>query len=258
MLYKSIADDLQWFPEDDHEFYDRFVLYQLQTKQLTLDYNKAKSIFERESILPKGMVADIQIETLLSNYDYAKLALSKFKRETLVQLQNEINAIEEKLLSIDNSMNIVEENLRRCNIYASMSGILQESNTYHINDYLPSGIELSRIIPNEDAKLMTELFISNKDIALIMKGTTVNYRFAALPYDEYGSISGNIVEIPADISIRNTVNDFAYIVKASIDENAERNVKKSKDFRIGMLCEARIIVSEKRILTFVLEKLNFL
>ena len=124
---------------------------------------------------------------------------------------------------------------------------------------MPSGIEVLRIIPEDGDRYKVEIMVQNKDISQLKIGQELKYRFLALPYKEYGTLEGEIKKISEDAVVNQGEANMAYRVEATIigTELYDKNGKVTR-VKPGMLCEVRVVVRQKKILYYVLEKLNFL
>lgn len=140
-----------------------------------------------------------------------------------------------------------------------IEGIIQVIQEFNTGDYMPSGIEVLRIIPGNGSDYKIEMIVQNKDISQLQVGQQINYRFLSLPHEEYGTLKGEILKISGDALTNNIQATLAYKIEASIND-IKLYDKKGKPAYIkpGMACEARVIVRKKKILYFVLEKINFI
>ncbi|QEK12907.1 hypothetical protein FQB35_11545 [Crassaminicella thermophila] len=75
----------------------------------------------------------------------------------------------------------------------------------------------------------------------------------ALPYKEYGELTGKITKIAEDVKPSKDNKSF-YLVEADIELVGYNDEKKK--IKVGMVCEARIITKTKKILYYLLEKID--
>ncbi len=84
------------------------------------------------------------------------------------------------------------------------------------------------------------------------------YRYA-IPYDEYGKLTGEILSISADSVASESSGTKFYIAQASLSEKSLMGKEGDvREVRTGMLLEAKSISGSKRVITWLLEKLNFI
>jgi HlyD family secretion protein len=87
-----------------------------------------------------------------------------------------------------------------------------------------------------------QILVNNKDIGELHTGDTVKYSFAALPYREYGQVSGKIKNISKDALTNQQNGQSFYTVEATVpDGKLVSNSGKQGEIKVGMLCEANII-----------------
>lgn len=73
---------------------------------------------------------------------------------------------------------------------------------------------------------------------------------------EYGEFTGTIEQISTDIKSDNMGNSY-YLVEAKLSEVEGVSYKgETRNIRVGMACEAHIIKEQKKILYWLLEKIN--
>ena len=90
----------------------------------------------------------------------------------------------------------------------------------------------------------------------IREGQNVKMRFQSLPYYDFGGAEGKIITIDAD-SIKAEDKEAYFRVITDIDKQKLKSRKGIEyPIKVGLQVDARIVVEEKTILQFVLEKMN--
>ncbi|WP_257788397.1 HlyD family secretion protein [Clostridium saccharobutylicum] len=101
------------------------------------------------------------------------------------------------------------------------------------------------------------LYVSNKDIAGIKVDQKVKYHFEALPYKEYGELNGTITEIATDATVDPKTGISYYLVQSEIENKPLFSYKGDEgEIKMGMACEAQVVTKKKKILYYLLEKIN--
>lgn len=186
-----------------------------------------------------------------------KFELSKYKKEKLITIENRIINKKDQILEYKIEIENIDNNLTNYKVYAPISGKIEFLKNYNKGDYIPSGIEVMKIIPDTKNKYDVQLFIKNKDILKIKKGNQIRYRIASYPYKEYGIAKGKVMNINSD-STNLDDNNYGYKIKASINNYLEKKEsKKFVEYKNGMLTEASIVVKKRKIIYYVMEKLDF-
>ena len=123
--------------------------------------------------------------------------------------------------------------------------------------YLPSNTKILNIVPADNLQYKIIMQVNNKDIAQVKEGQVVYYEFLALPYKEYGNFKGTITKVGIDSSIEEKNPTKSYLVEANIEHKAVFNQKGEQgDLKVGMNCDVRIVTKSKKIINYLLEKIN--
>jgi multidrug efflux pump subunit AcrA (membrane-fusion protein) len=261
-LEKSILDRKNCFRSDgtslENEYYNRFGAFQNKYRQLKSNYEKAQIDWVNGKKLGVDLISKIELDRLERDYQYARLELDKYLNETIFNLKNQWQAKKDQLLQINDKLNEFTEYSQRSRVRAPISGVIQVIENFNQGDFMPEEIEVLRIVPDQEkANLKIELTIANKDIGLVKTGQQVKYRFLALPFKEYGTLEGKVKVVAVDITgVQNSA--LSYRVEGSVAKLTLSDKKGvPAEIKVGMLCDARIVVKRKKILYIVLEKLDF-
>ena len=258
-MQRSVQEGKNLFTEEDLHYYNWFLSYHYDYKQLHLVYLKTKSRYQREKNLGPGVISEVNLEELRTEYLLAEINRDRHKSKMLVEIKERLEANQVQLLEVQKLLEEVEEKIKMHQITAPIDGVVQVLQQFNSGDYLPAGVEILRIIPVQGTGMKVDLMVKNKDIGNLTQGQKVNYRFLALPYKEYGSLSGKVTNIAGDAQIANADNELVYFVEGSLegDQLIDKKGQPAK-VKVGMLCEARVVVKKRRILYFILEKMNLL
>lgn len=199
-------------------------------------------------------------EKLLSaNSKGRQLALEKFQTDTLVSLYNQID--EQKLLyqTREKEVESIKLAIEDCKVIAPISGTLHITQEVSKGDLIGAGTDIATIIPTNDSMYKVEIFMPNRDIAGIKEGDRIKYKFDALPYKEYGQLEGTITNISVDARVSDGGGISGYLVEGSIANETVYSYKgEPADIKVGMTCEAHVITEQKKILYYLLEKINLM
>ncbi|PKM53954.1 MAG: secretion protein HylD, partial [Firmicutes bacterium HGW-Firmicutes-3] len=101
-----------------------------------------------------------------------------------------------------------------------------------------------------------DIALPNSEVAGIEVGDVVKFKFSALPFKEYGEFTGTIEQISTDIKSDNSGTSY-YLVEAKLTDIEVVSYKGEKrNIKVGMACEAHVIKEQKKILYWLLEKIN--
>jgi hypothetical protein len=98
------------------------------------------------------------------------------------------------------------------------------------------------------------VYIPSSKINEVAVEQEVNVRFTALPYQEYGEFVGTVTKISSDARTTGNENAISYYV-GEVSLNLS-----GTDIELvsGMDCEIHVITKQKKIMTWILEKLDFI
>jgi HlyD family secretion protein len=142
-------------------------------------------------------------------------------------------------------------------VIAPIDGVVSMFGEMNVGDYVQVGMDIATILPATDGEYRVMLFVSNVDIADIGIGQKINFRFAALPFSEYGEMTGRVTRISTDARRREDGQSI-FVVEAEMDGGYlhDRNGAEAA-IRVGMVCDARVITDNQKIIFWILERLNF-
>jgi multidrug efflux pump subunit AcrA (membrane-fusion protein) len=103
------------------------------------------------------------------------------------------------------------------------------------------------------------LYIPENEVSKIKVGQETEYIFDAMPYNEYGKITGEIVSISADSVANESARTKFYIAQADLSALSPSNDKGDvREVKTGMIVEAKIISGSKKVIVWLLQKINLM
>ena len=238
---------------------------------------------EKQKVLSNLEIQEIsgieqQIETLntrritlkseLSAAEYKLAELNESDTETAknISIMKEKNNIAAELLTYEGKKEECETTLKsynyksgNCNITANQTGYVSFGMEIREGGYIQEGIILCRILPETHSGYYAELYVENGDIAKLQKGQTVKFEIAAYPSSEYGYFTGIIDTIAKDIKVDSNSGVPYYPVRVKCEKTTVMNRHGDKGTIMnGMICQTKIVVGEKSIFHYLMEKLNLL
>lgn len=195
-------------------------------------------------------------EDLLSQGE--QVALEKFELGKFVEINSLIEAEENKKKAVKETIESLEIALNKGMITASSSGTINIVKEIAIGEFVQSGETILTIIPDNESEYKVLLAVTNQEIGKIEVGDDVNFHFSAFPKQSYGYLSGNVVSISSDSTIGENGLSY-YTVEASLKDKNLFNKRGDKaEVKVGMSVEASVITESKKILYYLLEKINFI
>ena len=146
-----------------------------------------------------------------------------------------------------------------CIIKANVSGYFYIAKELKTGSYVQEGTAIGTIYPEQESKYYAEIYVEDSDIAKIKEGQEVKFEIAAYPTNEYGYFEGTVENIAKDISVDQSTGYAYYLVKVKCD-NIILKGKDGEEATLinGMACQAKIVVDEKNVFAYLLEKIDLL
>lgn len=196
-------------------------------------------------------------EKILLDEEGTEASLSQYRNNELATTIASINSYETKKNEIETNIDKINSQIDSAIVKASMSGTINSNIELVEGNILQSGIEVLSIIPENDSDYKANIYVSNEDIGKLKKDMQVKFNVYALPNSEYGYLSGKIVSISKDLKVDSNSGSAYYLVEAKIDNNKLYNSKGQEgNLKAGMACQAQMVTENKRILFYLLEKMN--
>jgi HlyD family secretion protein len=187
-----------------------------------------------------------------------KYKCKNYKSEKILEIEGKINKLKDNNLTNKIEIENIRTKLSNYKILAPISGRVQFLKNFNKGDYIPPGNKIMKIIPNKNQNYYVELLIKNKDILRIEKNDKVRYRISSYPYKEFGVAEGRILKINSDATRVNDKN-YVYKIKASITNYLSKGENIiDVNYKNGMITKASIVADKRKILYYVLEKLDFI
>ncbi len=189
--------------------------------------------------------------------DGQPISISMAKIQMLSSLLNQQESIRTEIDELTSQIEQTRTQIAQAQIRAQKSGLINVSSQIAKGDTVSSGVSLATIIPARGSEFKMQIYANNSDIASIEVGDEVRYDFAALPSSQYGSASGYVTSISADVVTSDGEYSGYYLIEATIEDTTftDRDGNEGS-VAIGMQAEVRIVTQEKTIIRYLLEKIN--
>jgi HlyD family secretion protein len=187
------------------------------------------------------------------------LMLTYYKANELGATLSSIRTLEDNNEQLNTQLEQVNQEIDQAIIKAQIAGRVNIVTDIAMGDTIFVGTHILTIVPEEDTTYKTQILLSNRDVARIKVGDMIKYHFQALPYKDYGELTGHITQISNDAQYNEATGQSYYAVEATLNESFVYDYKGNlSDIKVGMLCEAQVITDKKTLLKFLLEKINIL
>jgi len=137
---------------------------------------------------------------------------------------------------------------------AHVSGSVQNLAGLQAGSYVFANQKIAEISP--DTRLIALCYVKPTDIGLIRKGQTVNFQIDAFNYNQWGLISGEVIDISDDI-ILTAQGNAVFKVRCMLDrEYLTLRNNSIGNLRKGMSFTARFLITERSLYDLLYDKLD--
>lgn len=184
------------------------------------------------------------------------ISKEKNKITIMAQIEEQKSLNNSKIEELDVSIKEVNSNIEKCSVKAEVNGKIDIKNELQPGMIVQSGAIIGEIMSDE-SNLEVELIIPDKDIGKLEVGQDIKYNISSFPYTEFGFVNGEIESLSINSNVDEKTGAVYYTGVSSLEKTNLKNYK-GENFNVksGMTCEAKIITGKKRMLYYVLEKLN--
>lgn len=228
--------------------------YQEQLQNATNAKQQAERTYQRyQTLYNNKAVTQAEYEQYKFNYEQAQSEVQLVSRRYKSQWQNEAMQYRNQLRDLQNQKVQITEQEKQYTLKAPISGSLQNLTGIQTGTYVYANQKLGEISP--DSALLAYCYIKPADIGLIKKGQNVRFQIDAFNYNQWGMLTGKVLDIADDIIIQNNTPYFK--VKCQLNKSFlqlkngyKGNVKK------GMTFNANFTVTKRSFYQLLYDKVD--
>lgn len=225
---------------------------QLQEQDLKIALEESQS---QQRLSEKGFVSKLEAKNAMSKYLSKKQAYEQangnLENNTISQTQKqqeifeiEKNVMDQKIALIQ-SINTLKSDIeawkQRYIAVASISGKVNFLSNLQENQVIKAGQELLYILP-QGSGYYGEMMVGQYNFGKIKKGQEVIVKFQSYPFQEFGTVRGQISYI-SDVA-----KDSLYLVKVYFPNALKTSSKKDLPFKNGMTGSGEIVTENLKLM----------
>ena len=258
MLASTISSSKLEVEEDDTDAYLKSKSYLLEKSRYETILEDARVKYKREKEAPAALRVPQTIVDLENQYTQTKLSYETWLSNQSIQTNEKLSALETERKSIESGISELERAIKNSTIYAPISGRISEVTKRNSGDYILSGEEVLRIVPQENEALKADIYVDPSYVARVKVGNPVKIKFPGLAPSRYGMVETKVSLVPPDVTLTPT-GEAAFVVEAVID-NPYLHTKQGQTARLlpGITAEGRIVTERSTAMQMVLRKLDFI
>lgn len=230
------------------------------TSKNALDKFKNESLLSAQSMLDnyENNLFDYKMElNRLTPENQLLSGSSYFENNTLITANKQLETYTVNTQNLEDNLKKLDIEILNYDIKSPIDGVVNFDKSYSMGDVVNAGTNIGTIIPRGEEAYKIQLYIPNKDITLVSVGDKVKFRLDALPYKEYGMLGGIVTMISPDSSVNQASGTSYYLVEASIENKPLTSYKgQESSIKVGMTLEGHVVTKRKKILNYLLEKID--
>lgn len=225
-----------------------------KTKQSILNVEKSSKELKRNRYLhSKGVISEKEFADTF--YDH-KVMLSGYRQiveEFKASCQEELNSQLMVLSKYTSTRNEIDEKSKRYYITAPINGTLNNVAPIYSGSYAASGTRLADI--NSRSNLLIECYVNSKDIGMIRKEMKAKVQVDAFNYNQWGTISGSVIEISQNYLSKGS--GVYFLVKCKMDKHLLQLKSGVHGFlKKGMTVNVHFFISKRSLWELLYDKMD--
>ena len=200
--------------------------------------------------LQKDLAAQAQeIQQAQQAYQAAKSEAERLSSERRSEILARLQQRREELTTLEGQLAQAKQQLEQETMIAPTAGTV-----YNVKASLgpvQAGEELLSILPQGES-VRLEAKVRNQDIGFIAQGMPVKVKVATFPFQEFGTINGEVDEISAD-AIQDRELGLVFPVTVKLKQHSIQVRREAVTLAPGMAATGEIVTRQKSILAFLLD-----
>lgn len=210
----------------------------------------------RQKVLYPISISKSELEEYENSFLQANYSFSSWFGNQKILAKEEFSEITEKLQNIQEQIIQLNKEIENSQVYAPISGYINELSKIRRGDYLYAGTDILTIIPPTD-NLKCIANISSSNISKVKIGQEVIVQIDDLPWTRYGKLIGIVSLIPSDvIKTQDLSAENVLPIEIQLSQNYLQDRKKEKTFlHVGSSANVKIKVSKYTVFQKFLQSL---
>jgi HlyD family secretion protein len=233
--------------EDYYKYATRRSELQSKVSQAQINYNRNKILFD------KGVIAKMEYEKYLFELRFANEALASYDKNQKSNWENQKRELQDKIKNLKGAIQKINIESNNYYLLAPETGTIESFNGLQVGSFLNASQPIATISPDDN--LIVESTVLPNDIGLIKQNQEVKFQIDAFNYNQWGLLSGKVVEIDKNITLKD--NQAFFKVKCQLNSKTltlksgyKTNVTK------GMTLTTRYIITRRSLFDLLFDKVD--
>ncbi len=228
-------------------------------EQSKLRLAEQESSYERTIRKAKADIEQAQLRLKEQERSYqtltrsGKLAILK-SEEQQKNMETEITTLKAEIAQSKSQILSLKIQLGQRVLRATVNGTVFQLPIQRAGSVVQAGTLMAEIAP-QSSPLIIRALMATTESGSLRKGLPVKLKFDAYPFQDYGVVEGNLVEISPTTSEVDTPNGkvAAYNLEIALNQHCIPSKNKCIALRPGDTATAEVIVRQRRIIDFLLD-----
>ncbi|MES9991040.1 MAG: HlyD family type I secretion periplasmic adaptor subunit [Candidatus Thiodiazotropha sp.] len=194
-----------------------------------------------------------RLSQLMAGRNQAQQQIDTLRAETKAGMLSEITEFRREIAAIQEELVKARDMDERQILYAPVSGQVQELAVNTEGGVVTEAEPLMKIVPDE-ASLVVEVFLENKDIGFVEKDMPAEVKIHTFPFTKYGVVEAEVENI-SDDAIFDEKRGYIYSMLLAMREKTIDIDGKAVRLMPGMEVTAEIKTGERRLIEYFLAPL---
>ncbi len=236
------------------KYLKEYLLFKQTLNELELKFEKASRDFQRNSTLyQKNVISKVEYETSEFDLNITKNSIQNHISKQINSWQLNLTNSKKQFKELSSNNKRLKQNKKSYVLIAPIKGTLLNIRGLDQGAFINQGVELGEISPDTD--LIVECYISPNDIGLINEDKTVKFQIDTFNYNQWGLVTGEIIEIGNDIVIVD--ENPVFKIKCKINNKYLELKNGFKGYlKKGMTLNARFELAERTVFDLLYDNVN--
>lgn len=225
----------------------------LQRQQrIELDINIAGRKLKRQQMLFKEhVISKSEFESYQFDYHLARQEKALLIQEKKAFWDADRKNLNDELEALQNELQKNQSSEEEYILTTSMPGTLFKVKELQVGAYINQGEVLAEFSP--ESELVAEILVPTSKMGLLKSSQEVHFQIDAFNYRNWGTVSGEIIEMADDIEIINNQAVFRVIASLDRTELTLRNGTKGK-LQKGLTFTSKFVINRRSLLDLLYDK----
>ena len=228
--------------------------YLQEIKASILEKEQAERVYRRNETLYRSQVLTAsEFEKFSFDLEQAKSKLMLVMKNYKSKCQVEASQYRNELRQLEGTSEDYSEQEKQRVLKAPLNGSIQNIMGIQAGTYVIASQKVAEISP--EGGLFAYCYLKPSDIGFIYEGQPVRLQVDAFQYNQWGMLTGKVIDIGDDLMIMN--NQPFFKVKCSLDKNFLSLKNGYKGYiKKGMSFSARFTVTERSLYQLLYDKVD--